>query len=256
MSNFNTFAAVRKRLRDELAAYMARPHRTRKHQDPVRKLVHTLFRQSRKGKVDGWLLLEALPAKKGDFATASQLKGALRDQLVKQQGNRCCYCRRWLVNTAYARPVEHILPRASYPQFSLHFWNLAVACTDCNALKSDKVWGLIDPIRLNYPLPQHIGDWFHPRFHDYDQHIRYVRLESNETTVIVYRPITAQGKAVCNSLLRHIAAKEMLIANNPTLSSFVASVNECGDRFDGAKAQKLREFQDELNASVARMIDG
>jgi len=256
MSDFNDFSAVRKRLRDELAAYMDRPHRTKKHRPKARNLVHSLFQQSRKNKEDGWKLLEALADDKEAIATPSQLKGALRDQLVKQQENRCCYCRRWLVNTAYARPVEHILPRASYPQFSLHFWNLAVACTDCNALKSDKVWGRIDLNRLNYPLPHNIDDWFHPRFHDYDQHIRYVRLESNETTVIVYRPKSEQGKALCNSLLRHIAAKEMLIANNPTLSSFVASVNECGDRFDGAKAQKLREFQDELNASVARMIDG
>ncbi|MCU0092563.1 hypothetical protein N8H72_21500 [Pseudomonas koreensis] len=255
MSVDNDFSAVRTRLRNELAAYLARPHRTKKHQDRARSLVHALFQQSRKDKVDGWVLLEALPTDNG-ATTASQLKGALRDQLVKQQGNRCCYCRRWLVNTAYARPIEHILPRTSYPQFSLHFWNLAVACTDCNSVKSDAIWGRIDPRRLNYPLPNHINAWFHPRFHDYDQHIRYVRLESNETTVIVYQARTGQGKALCNSLLRHIAAKEMLIANNPTLSSFVASVNECGDRFDGAKAQKLREFQDELNASVARMIDG
>ncbi|MFJ2709707.1 HNH endonuclease [Pseudomonas sp. NPDC087346] len=247
--------AIHIRLRRELAEYLARPHRTKKLRAETRDLVHRLFRKTRKGLADGWTLLEALNPEDGDIATASQLKAALRDQLVKQQGNRCCYCRRWLVNTAYARPIEHVLPKASYAQFSLHFWNLAVACTDCNSKKTNTIWGSIDPNRLKYPLPSSIEDWYHPRFHDYDQHIRYVRLESNETTVIVYQGKTPQGMALCNSLLRHIAAKEMLIANNPALSSFVATINECGDRFDAAKTEKLRDFQDELGASVTRMID-
>ncbi|WP_333991782.1 HNH endonuclease [Pseudomonas sp. S3(2024)] len=254
MTPSNRGDAIRIRLRKELADYLARPHRTKKLHTQTRDLLRTLFRKTRKGLADGWALLDALDPKE-DIATASQLKAALRDQLVKLQANRCCYCRRWLVNTAYARPIEHVLPKALYAQFSLHFWNLAVACTDCNAKKSDKIWGTIDPARMTYPLPGSIDDWFHPRFHDYDQHIRYVRLESNETTVIVYQGKTVQGVALCESLLKHIAAKEMLIANNPALSTFAATINECGDRFKSAKAQKLRDFQDELGASVTRMIE-
>lgn len=246
---------VRKRLRKELAEYLAHPHRMQKYRGEARALVSKLFLQARKGDHDGWGLLESLDKAKGDIVTGAELKAALRDQLVKLQSNRCCYCRRWLVNSAYARPIEHILPRVHFRQFSLLYWNLAVACTDCNTLKSDIVWGNVDPKRRRYPLPNSIDKWYHPRFHDYDQHVRFVRLESNGTAVVVFLGITDQGRALCRSLLRHIAAKEMLVANNPALSSCVTTLSEYGDRFDTAKTQKLREFQNELSASVVRLIE-
>lgn len=244
---------VHERLREELALYFARPHRTQKYRDEARKLVRQFFRETQKGK-DGWALLDALDKKNGDLVSGAELKGALRDVLVKQQANRCCYCRRWLVNTAYARPIEHVLPRAEFRQFSLHFWNLAIACTDCNSQKSDDVWGAVDRKRRTYPRIGSISDWYHPRFHEYDEHVRFVRLESNGVTVVVFRGVTAQGKALCGSLLRHIAAKEMLIANNATLSSCLSALNEHGDSFDDTKSQKLRDFQNELSASVTRIL--
>lgn len=244
---------VRTRLRKELAEYLARPHRTNKHRDHARALISKLFGETKKG-TDGWALLDALDKANGDVVTGSELKAALRDQLIKLQSNRCCYCRRWLVNTAYARPIEHVLPRSKFQKFSLHFWNLALACTDCNTLKSDKVYGSVDPKRRGYPALQKIDDWYHPRFHDYDQHIRFVRLESNGTTVVVFLGVTTQGKALCKSLLRHIAAKEMLVANNPALSSCITALNEHGDRFGNEAARKLRDFQNELSASISRVI--
>jgi uncharacterized protein (TIGR02646 family) len=242
---------LRKRLRQEFADYLARPHRVKKHRNDARALIFKFFGETRKG-TDGWALLDSLDKAQGDVVTGSELKAALRDQLVKLQSNRCCYCRRWLVNTAYARPIEHILPRSKFQRFSLHFWNLAVACTDCNALKSDKLLGSVDPKRRSYPTLKAIDDWYHPRFHQYDQHVRFVRLESNGTTVVVFLGITEQGKTLCKSLLRHIAAKEMLIANNPTLSTFIRTVNECGDRFGNDTASKLQEFQSELTTSITR----
>jgi 5-methylcytosine-specific restriction endonuclease McrA len=253
MTKLEEIRVIRKRLRGELAEYLERPHRTQKYRDEARKLIREFFRATLKSK-DGWKLLEALDKKDGDLVSASELKGALRDALVKLQSNRCCYCRRWLVNTAYARPIEHVLPRAYYKQFSLHFWNLAVACTDCNSEKSDDVWGSVDRKRRTYPRIGSIGDWYHPRFHEYDEHVRFVRLESNGTTVVVFRGITPQGRALCSSLLRHIAAKEMLIANNASLSSCLRSLNEYGDQFDEGKSKKLRDFQNALSDSVTRMI--
>ncbi|CAG9243850.1 HNH endonuclease [Paraburkholderia caribensis] len=244
---------MRERLRKELAEYLARPHRTKKYREDARATLSKFFRETRNGK-DGWVLLESLDKANGDTVTGSELKAALRDQLVKIQSNRCCYCRRWLVNTAYARPIEHILPRAHFRKFSLHFWNLALACTDCNTLKSDKLWGTVNPKRRSYPQPNEINDWYHPRFHVYDQHIRFIRLESNGTTFVVFLGLTKQGRTLCKSLLRHIAAKEMLISNNATLSSCMATLDEYGDRFNTEKAEKLRDFQNELSASVVRMI--
>lgn len=245
--------SIRERLRKELEEYMTRPHRVKKHCSESRKLIYKFVAETKKG-TDGWTLLESLDKDSGDAVSGSELKAALRDQLVKLQSNRCCYCRRWLVNTAYARPIEHILPRSQFRRYSLHFWNLAVACTDCNALKSDKVFGTVNPKRHSYPTLNGTEDWYHPRFHEYDQHIRFVRLESNGITVVVFLGITKQGKTLCRSLLRHIAAKEMLISNNAVLSACVTALNEYGDRFNGEKARKLREFQDELSASISRAV--
>lgn len=253
MTTHDECRVIRERLRNELAAYLARPHRTQKYRDETRKLVHQFFRETQRGK-DGWALLDELDKKSGDVVSGAELKGALRDVLIKQQSNRCCYCRRWLVNTAYARPIEHVLPRVHFRRFSLHFWNLAVACIDCNSKKGDDVWGAVDKNRRTYPRVGSVSGWYHPRFHEYDEHVRFVRLESNGTTVVVFRGLTVQGKALCSSLLRHIAAKEMLIANNAAVSSCLRSLNEHGDNFDEAKSQKLRDFQNELSASVTRVL--
>jgi uncharacterized protein (TIGR02646 family) len=252
MTTSNIAIEVRKRLRQELAQYMARPHRTIKHRAKSLLYIQDVFKESRKKGFEGWSRLDLL-SKAVDDITGSELKAALRDQLVQLQSNRCCYCRRWLVNTAYARPIEHVLPQAHFRQFSFHFWNLAVACTDCNSHKSDTVWGGVDPARRKYPNYASIDKWFHPRFHTYNQHVRFVRIESNGAIVVLFRGVTEQGRSLCKTLLCHIAAKEMLIANNSSLNACLTALNEHGDRFNGLKAQKLRSFQDELSASITRI---
>lgn len=239
---------LRKRLRAEFKEFIERPHRTKVHSKAAGDMLRDFFKQSRRGAADAWDLLDELPDK-GPL-TAAALKSVLRDQLVRLQSNRCCFCRRWLVNTAYARPIEHILPRSPFKQFSLHYWNLAIACTDCNSKKTNTVWGKINTGVRRYPTPESITDWFHPRFHDYDEHVRFLRLESNGLAVVVYVGLTVQGRALCEALLQHIAAKEMLIGNNPALNDCVNALNENGDRFNADVAHKLMEFQAELGASV------
>lgn len=253
MSNRDEHYKIRTRLRTELAEYLARPHRLKKHCINTRELIYKFFRETKNG-TDGWALLDSLDKAKGDFANGSELKAALRDQLIKIQTNRCCYCRRWLVNTAYARPIEHILPRSQFRQYSLHFWNLAIACTDCNSVKSDNIFGTVKLKRRSYPCVTEIDDWYHPRFHSYDEHVRFIRIESNGQTVTVFLGITKQGKTLCNHLLKYIAAKEMLIANNTVLSSCITTLNEFGDRLNGKQAQKLQDFQNELSRCMSRTI--
>jgi uncharacterized protein (TIGR02646 family) len=109
--------------------------------------------------------------------TRAAIKSAFRRRLLELQGGRCGYCRRWLVSSAYAKPIEHTLPRSHYPQFSVEFLNLAVACSDCNGDKTDHKWGAISRARRRYPRAREFTEAFHPRFHRYDDHVRYVRLE-------------------------------------------------------------------------------
>jgi hypothetical protein len=73
--------------------------------------------------IPGWTELSTLNESKTSGVTGPLIKNAFRRFVLDLQGNRCCYCRRWLLNIAHAKPIEHILPRHSYPQFSVNFWN-------------------------------------------------------------------------------------------------------------------------------------
>lgn len=101
--------------------------------------------------------------------------------------NRCCYCRRWLFNSGYSKPIEHILPRESYEQYSFHFWNLSVACVDCNSLKTDNDWASPTKQGLEaYPAPNSFTEMFHPRFHRFDDHVRFIRVQTNDHSVTLW----------------------------------------------------------------------
>jgi len=243
---------LRKRLHAELTAYLDRPHRTALHRAAARKQLVDMFKATRRGAKDAWALLDDL-ADKG-VMTASDLKGALRDQLSPLQSNRCCFCRRWLANNGYARQIEHILPRKHFPQFSAHFWNLAIVCIDCNSLKKAKIWGSIDTKRRRYPLPASVKTWFHPRFHSYDEHVRFVRIEANGLAVVVFVGKTEQGRFLCKELLRHIAMKEMLVASNPVLSACASSIDDYQQLAGADKGAGLRAFQEALAQSIVRLV--
>lgn len=245
---------LRKRLHAELKAYMERPHRIALHQPAAKKELLEIFKKSRRGPFNGWDLLNAVGKSDPNAkVNAAALKGALRDQLSPRQANRCCYCRRWMANNGYARHIEHVLPHSEFPQFSVHFWNLAIACPDCNSLKSDTIWGGISNKKKRYPLPSEITTWFHPRFHDYDHHVRFVRLESNGIAVVAFVGLTGAGRFLCDNLLRHIARMELLVASNSVLSGYTAALEDFQDGQGQAapvKGEALRKFQAELTRSI------
>ncbi|WP_321937997.1 hypothetical protein [Paraburkholderia sp. J8-2] len=220
----------------------------------------TLWRRERKisqrQNLDRWSALRSVNAvntKGNPVPFGAQIQKALRDHLVQLQKNRCCYCRRWLQNIAHARPVEHILSRADYPQFSLHYWNLAAACHDCNHRKSNFQWGTWRKRR--YPSPECIKDFFHPRFHDYDAHIRYVRVETNTISVAVYLGLSKQGRQLCRDLLGFISEVDALVHNNRRMSDSMAKIQAYGGRNENRVAtQRVDEFLDALNGAVHRLV--
>lgn len=178
----------------------------------------------------------------------SDIKGAFRKFIAHQQGNRCCYCRRWLFNSGYSKPIEHILPRESYEQYSFHFWNLSVACVDCNTIKSDNVW--TDTIRRDleaYPSPNSFTDMFHPRFHRFDDHIRFIRVQTNDHSVTLYRGITPQGEKLCELLLNTIAGKEVIEAANQTLKSSMETI----ERFEVEEGSELEAALKSLHEALS-----
>lgn len=235
-------------------AYLLRAHEVASHINDTVKFLRTIKRHSYL-KADAWKELSAHNEAKTSGVTGPLIKQAFRKFVVELQGNRCCYCRRWLLNIAHAKPIEHILPRAHYPQFSLSFWNLAVACFDCNQLKQASNWSTVALHQLNYPKAETCTDFFHARFHRYAEHVSYERRESNHSSNVTYTGHTSQGKHLCREMLYIIAARENLYSNNPTLAEAVTSIQQFQDRHPSGELPCLDAFRNGLNKSMQLQLD-
>ena len=183
----------------------------------------------------------------------SDIKGAFRSYIETAQRNRCCYCRRWLCNSGYSKPIEHILPRKTYEQYSFHFWNLSVACVDCNSLKKEADWATPDKHGFKaYPLPSNFTEMFHPRFHRFDEHVRFIRVQTNDHSITLYRGITPQGQKLCEDLLTIIAGKEVIVNANAALKSSMETI----ERFDVKEGSHLESALKSLVGALSeRSID-
>jgi uncharacterized protein (TIGR02646 family) len=245
--------------RDE-AAFLARPHKYQYLQSEARKIWAEEQKIPVSGREDGWsrlaqhTVLKPNPNPKGETRPiGAEIISALRRHLANLQGTRCCYCRRWLQNIAHARPVEHILSRDEYPQFSLHYRNLALACRDCNHQKTNNNWTTLARTATTYPLPEDASDYFHPRLHVYDGHIRYVRVETNDAAIAIYQGLTDQGRQLCRDHLKKISQVDALFKNNRQLSGEIERLQAAGDNPDEAERVKLNEFVDALHEAIYRI---
>ena len=257
MSWFKGTHPSRMEMRRELKLYLCEAPGAKKHVPRTHVLLRQLWAQARSRPfIDVWPTLDAMAdVTELGTITGPSIKSAFRRRLLELQGGRCCYCRRWLVSTAYAKPIEHILPRHHYPQFSIEFWNLAVACSDCNGAKTDDLWGAISTARRRYPSAREFTDSFHPRFHRYDDHVRYVRLETNVSAVVLFTGLTRQGQHLCSSLLHRIAAKETLVENNPALAPAMDQIRSFEAKAEGLRLERFDAFREALDQSVMRLLE-
>lgn len=155
----------------------------------------------------------------GKERSGSAVISALRGHLVALQAGRCCYCRRRLGGIAYARPIEHILPKDIYTHFTFTYRNLAVACFDCNRVKNNENWSAWSPTRRRYLKEKNCIGFFHARFHDYDSHVRYFHLETNGASISVYTGLTQQGRHLCSKLLNKSSGRCLSVSANPRFSA-------------------------------------
>lgn len=243
-------------MRAHLAEYRQCAHETTKHLNSTLEVLYSLWRTSRREKRDVWGDLSTFKhPSSNDKVNGSAIKNAFRKYLDARQRGRCCYCRQWLVNSGHAKPIEHILPKVEYPQFSLHFWNLAVACTDCNLTKLKDVWGSISKDVFLYPGNTAYPDMFHPRFHSYDEHIRYVFVETNSGGIAIYEGLTPQGKHLCQSLLNKVATKRALVENNPELQASMSNISSYQAKLENIESPRLAEFAEMLNDSIVSILE-
>ncbi|MES5325087.1 HNH endonuclease [Alcaligenes phenolicus] len=177
----------------------------------------------------------------------------LRNHLAALQAERCCYCRRRLVGIAYARPIEHILPKDTYGQFTFIYRNLAVACFDCNHVKSNNNWSTWPSTRRRYPKDKNCSGFFHARLHEYNSHVRYLHLETNGASISVYAGLTPQGRHLCAELLAKSSERTLAISANPRFS---AAMDKLRDQVQQIAAthddDKLLDFMEALELSANR----
>ncbi|QHF03878.1 hypothetical protein N015_16240 [Pseudomonas asturiensis] len=234
--------------------YRSQAHDVARYNDETVKYIDSLQEKSKINKVDVWEELSNYRQDKKSGVTGPAIKESLREYIGDLQGNRCCYCRRWLNNIAHAKPVEHVLSRADYPQFSLDFFNLAISCFDCNQLKGKTSWGKIKKTEIEYPPTTELTDFYHPRVHRYATHVSYQRLENNDFCSVTYLGHTPQGMHLCHEILYIIAARENLYGNTPTMAQAVNLIREQQEIL-GEDAPVLSEFLNLLNLSTAMQLD-
>lgn len=202
-------------------------------------------------------------AKAGDKTVWSRLgdadkvhvywKGLMRDHLKKKQEPRCCYCKRWLLNYAYASPIEHVLPRSIYPEHALRLKNLALACYDCNHLKDADDWGkVVGPFQTRDAV-----GFFHPRIHSYEEHIHYLHYETNDLEYISFHGLTPQGRHLCTRLLSDVVGKKRLEGSFPGLQLWVKATRSLDNNSSRSSSDRpeLDIFGRMLSRTVSDQLD-
>jgi uncharacterized protein (TIGR02646 family) len=206
---------------------------------------------------DLWAELTRYEKDKTSGVTGPLIRKALRAFLEKEQNSLCCYCQRPLVNIAHAKPIEHILPRVDFVQYTFHFWNLAVACFDCNQIKLDAVWVNDDKRDLEaYPNPAAFTEMYHPRFHTYAEHVRFIRVQTNEQIISIYVGISFQGQQLCLKLLKDLSAREIVLNSNPDLKAALDVINAHAATNEGSLPPELEDFHKALAESTSQLIKG
>jgi uncharacterized protein (TIGR02646 family) len=181
----------------------------------------------------------------------SALISGIRRHLLEIQRNLCCYCQRELQGIAYARPVEHILSKKDYPQYAFHYRNLAVSCFDCNLKKSHHNWTKWPKGRRRYVSARRCKEFFHPRYHSYDEHIHFIRMRTNGASISAYVGVTRQGRNLCTNLLADSARREVALTANPRLEAALFSLRADVQMLENsALNQDLERFLEKLEGMV------
>ncbi|MDR7342920.1 uncharacterized protein (TIGR02646 family) [Pantoea alhagi] len=179
--------------------------------DFIESLLCLLCQKAQEANVNVWNELYKLKLSYGNSTIkGSYVTKAIRDYLIERQNSRCCYCKRYILNSSWVRQVEHILPTAHYPRFSLTMNNLAVACAECNNAKSNDIWWQSINPAGPYPDMLLFKDAFHHNMHKYDEHVRWFRYSNNKFSFSIYAGLTAPGRKLCSDLLEKVVQVEIL----------------------------------------------
>lgn len=170
----------------------------------------------------------------------SKIRAELREHYRPLQDGCCSYCR--IDNPqkhGYTWDVDHIAPKANFPQFLFEPRNLSLSCKDCNTFKN--AGEVLNTSRgdfsVNYPED---GDCFyiiHPHYDEYSKHMGLVRLGDS----YLYTPLSNKGQETFRQckLSRFSAYKLHNITNANIANAFMKRLREWSE-------EKLLGISDEM----------
>lgn len=177
---------------------------------------------------DNALILQASPNEKhsNDWEKdcLHDFKARVRAHYLREQKRRCAYCRTEIRTSQVSAEIEHIIHKASKPDWMYEPFNLCVSCKMCNTKKSIK--RVLKNGTFN-SLPRNSTDYVivHPHIDQYSQHINII-------DGILYEGISPKGRKtieICKLDRFELAAeraadkiKEEKTLDERTLLSFVA----------------------------------
>jgi hypothetical protein len=114
------------------------------------------------------------------------LRKSVRQHCSAAQNFRCCYCRHTRVSSSGNDwDIDHVAPKAIYPQFTFEPKNLALSCSKCNELKGQKDTLGTKPKKI-YPKTGKNFHVVHPHLDIYRDHIEII-------DHILYVPVSDKG---------------------------------------------------------------
>jgi uncharacterized protein (TIGR02646 family) len=115
------------------------------------------------------------------------IKTRIRQVLLVNQSDICGYCGLDLGGTSEGQ-IEHIAPKAKYPQFTFEKDNLVMACHYCNGFSKKGNHHTIHTLNPVYNLSAF--KLVHPYFDDHSSHYEWV----SQNRKILIKGISVKGK--------------------------------------------------------------
>ncbi|MBI6190160.1 hypothetical protein JEP98_13465 [Providencia rettgeri] len=217
----------------------------------IKDILIRLYNKSLTENKDVWEdLREESHAKTDDSprVEGTEIIKKLRRFLAEKQNERCCYCQRYMFNIAYSRPIEHILPRDTFPKFSLVMKNLAVACYDCNLRKTNSIWWDNIDQNSNYPDESQLQNAFHYNYHLYNEHISWLNYSTNNFSFSAYLALTPIGKKLYFDLLENISKTDILFSRNDEIRESIENIKQLNESI--SDNNKIKDFISELQQNL------
>lgn len=183
-----------------------------------------------------------------DKPLGPKVHSALRSYLT-QRTNRCAYCQDRIFHNANVN-IDHILPKAIFPQFTFTDENLIAACVTCNAIKSDDDFYGVATNEMNYD--KHKANWgsFHPRHHLYDDHIRMIAVQTNYFYVRAFVGKTPEGSNLCNLFLNKVTDFGTKAQANAKIAQAVVSLENLLAASGGVQIPAVQKLLANLVANI------